>query len=235
VFRLPRLVALATALAAVLAIAGNYLWRTPESRVLSPSKDMRALMERIEAIMDAKDDETVKATSEFFGDLVQEEDQRTSLLQQRAANLLGTVSVVVSIILTGLSLLIKDAMSRLRALDTRVLLCSSFLMVVFFCSALFWTWRGFTVRFDFANPNLDDFVAIMEEGSAGLKTFHMLRSIEDLQIWRINAEVNFSKAHALRMATGNLFIGLFLFTLSCLYLLIQIDRKEKQEDFADDD
>jgi lysylphosphatidylglycerol synthetase-like protein (DUF2156 family) len=224
------LVIMATLALSVLAMVGNYyLSRPMPSKPLVSTEKTHQDLERIETIINAKDDETAKAITLFFDALIQEEDERTSLLQHRASSLLGTVSVVVTIILAGLSILIKDALHRLEKSDSLILLCLGHLTMILFGASLFWTWSGFTVRGDFATHNPDDFIEVMNDDQAGLRTFQVLRSLENYEINQINAKVNSAKARAPRMATGNLFLGLLVFSLCCLFLLLRIDANTSVE------
>lgn len=223
--RLRRTAILVVASFTVLLMAANYFAsRSSNSMVHKPSEARRREMKRIEGIVDQKDPQTVAEISFFFHELVQEEDDRTVLLQQRASSLLGTVSVVITVILASVSLLVKDVPGRLKGADYFILGCLVFLVMLVLGTSLFWIWNGFAVRSDFATHNLDDFVSVMGGKDADLRTFKTLLIIENLQIREINAKVNSSKAVALSMATGNLFGGLVILPFFCLFLLVRIDK-----------
>jgi hypothetical protein len=217
-------VVVTVAVPAVNLVAAN-LGTTQGSDVHTPDQAMLQQWERLAKILDAvgeRDPKAVEAIGLFLGGtLIKEEQDRTVLLQQRAASLLAAASLTVTIIIAMISLLLKDGAERLTRRDIDFLRLLGYAILLAFVAAFIWTWQGFTVRSDFATFNLDDLLTVLERPDANGHTLQVYVSLQGYQIYQINCQVNSTKGQALKMATANLFAGLFLFSVFSLYLLLR--------------
>jgi len=192
-----------------------------------PDQSMRRQWERLEKILDAlrdkdpNDPKAVEAFAQFLGSLVKEEEERTVLLQGRASTLLAAASFAIAIVVAMISLLLKEGGEFLTRPDINVLRLLGYAILLVFAAAFLWTWQGFTVRSDFATFNLDNLMELMESKDANVHTLQVVVSLQSYQVYQVNYEVNSAKGQALKMATANLFAGLFLFSAFSLYLMIR--------------
>lgn len=224
---LPRLlfvVGVIVAMTLAVGIVNGYLSSNPAGVGRTRSKEQRDReLAKVEAILDREDRETTVAVESFFRDLVRQEDERTKLLQERASSLLGTASVVLTIILAGLGVLSPQVLSLLKSRDKAVLFCLAYLVMLIIGTSLFWTWKGFTVRNDFVGPNPEALLREMGRDHADLDNFYVFGTLEGYVVYQVNYGANSSKANALAMATGNLFFGLLAFAIFYLILMTRIN------------
>ncbi|HTQ80089.1 MAG TPA: hypothetical protein VMM92_08835 [Thermoanaerobaculia bacterium] len=119
-------------------------------------------MDKITSTLKALDDEAVASVYKAFSEVVDEENSRTSLLQQRASSLLSAAALVVSIIVTSIGLMFKDGRKYLRENDLRILSGIVYSILFLFAISLYWTWEAFSTR-PYMSFNVDSLVSSCPE------------------------------------------------------------------------
>jgi len=172
-------------------------------------------IEKVVGALADKDPAAVISVVTLFGDEVKEENERTVLLQQRASSLLSGSIVAVSIILASVGIMLKD----LRGITKGRSIAFFVLPIVLVLGAsLYWTWDGFGAL-PFATFNTDNLLENVSKPGADLVTTQIVAVQQRYQVVKTNGSLNNEKAEALRWATANLFLGLFMFSAFCLSLL----------------
>jgi len=169
------------------------------------------------------DPAAVTSIKELLSEVADEENERTFLLQQRASSLLASATLVVTIILASIGLMLKDAQAYLKGCAVRTFSHMLYGILLIFGASLYWTWKGFGTR-SFVSFDMEGLLTNMGQSGADFYTAQIVAIQQTFQMVIVNSSLNTEKGAALRWATGNLFLGLLFFAVSCLFLLIQINR-----------
>jgi regulatory protein YycH of two-component signal transduction system YycFG len=96
--------------------------------------------------------------------------------------------------------------------------------MLIFVLSMYWSYKGFVVRNDFASYNIDDLFNIMKDKESNLTVFKISNILENYQIYVINTKVNFAKAASLALAARLFIVGIITFAISSLCVLIGIKK-----------
>ena len=204
-------------------------------RIYTPSESERKKWAEIENILLKKDAKTVSEIDKLLSEQAKEENNVTSLLEQKASTQMGTVSIIITIILAVSSFYTKDLSKYLLEKGS---ICISFifitsivfLLISFFCT-IYFDYQGFKIREEFAAYNIDDLFDMMRDKSDKLATFQISDILENYQICGINSDVNEAKANALNWA-AKFFIFCIIWSFETLLIIVcivsshSIPRKE---------
>ena len=186
-------------------------WASNNGNTLAGEPDI----EKVLGALADNDPAAVASVVSLFGDAVREEDERTVLLQQRASSLLSGSIVAISIILGSVGIILRD----LRGIPRGRTLAFFVLSVVLMLGAsLYWIWDGFGAL-PFVAFNTDNLLENASKPGSDLVTTQIVAVQQRYQILETSLSLNSQKAEALRWATANLFVGLFMFSGFCLSLL----------------
>jgi hypothetical protein len=152
-------------------------------------------------------------------DLVKQENDVTSALDQKASTQMGCISIVVAIILAALGFFIKDAGEVLSKTQRNVFLILSSLIIVIFVFSIYCSYSGFAIRDDFASYNIADFFKIMADKDSDLKTLQISNILENYQIYTTNIVLNQNKAGSLLLAARFFTAGVISFAMISLWMM----------------
>jgi hypothetical protein len=204
-------------------------------RINTPSESERKKWEEIENILLEKDSKTVSEIDKLLSEQVKEENNVTSLLEQKASTQIGTISIIITIILAVSSFYTKDLSKYLLkkgsiCISVIFIISMFFLLTSFFCT-IYFDYQGFKIREEFAAYNINDLFDIMRDKSDKLATFQISNILENYQICGINSDVNEAKAIALNWA-AKFFIFCIIWSFETLLIIVcivssnSIPRKE---------
>ena len=227
----PRLhFAIASLLAATVGVGLLCFQGAPIAKLDAEHNRQKAMIPQrlkdIESTLNAladRDPAAVASVADVFAKVMDDENNRTALLQQRASNLLAAAALAVSIILTSISLMLRDARKYLDAKDVAILPYLLCLTLLFFGIALYWTWQGFTVL-PFEGLYVDSLLNNMKQAEADLQTARVAVMRQEYKIIGVNTYLNTVKSLELRWATADFFLGLAVFSAICLLMLIRANR-----------
>lgn len=196
-----------------------------KSNINTPTESERKKWAEIENILLKKDAKTVSEIDKLLSEQAKEENNVTSLLEQKASTQMGSISIVITIILAVFSFYTKDLSKYLFKKGS---ICLSFLFIIsivflilaFFCS-IYFSYQGFKIREEFASYNIDDLFNMMKDKSDNLVTFQISDILENYQICGINSAVNEEKANALNWA-AKFFIFCIVWSFETLLITVCI-------------
>jgi hypothetical protein len=185
---------------------------------------MRIKWENIEDILLQKDSNTTNAINSLLINLVEQENEVTSLLEQKASTQMSSISIVVTIVLATLGFLLRGFPENISKKKKNVFLSFYVAIMLIFVLSMYWSYKGFVVRNDFASYNIDDLFNIMKDKESNLTVFKISNILENYQIYVINTKVNFAKAASLALAARLFIVGIITFAISSLCVLIGIKK-----------
>jgi hypothetical protein len=198
-----------------------------KSSIHTPTESERKRWEDIESILLKKDAKTVGEIDGLLSELAKEENNVTSLLEQKASTQMGCISIVVTIVLAAFSFYTKDLYLLKKGnicLSLLFVVSIAFLITAFF-SSIYFSYQGFKIREDFASYNIDDLFDIMKDKDSGLVTFQISNILENYQVCAINSVVNEEKADALNWAARFFIFGIAWFFATLLIVICIISSR----------
>ena len=192
----------------------------------SPSEDMRKEWNKIETLLDKKNDKVRYSINSLLSKLADQEDEVTKLLEHKAATQMGTISIVVAIVLATLRFFLKEVPSSFSINQRNLFLFLNALIVGVFIFSMYWSYQGFAVREDFASYNIENLFDIMNDKESTNHTFLVSDALEHYQIYKINRTVNDFKADALLLAARSFTVGIIGFAMISLGIIL-LTKPEK--------
>ena len=195
------------------------------SSIHTPDKKLREKWEYIEDVLDQKDQATVTGIDKLFINLVEQENETTALLEQKASTQMGCISIVIAILLATLGLFLKDFPLRFTTKQKKSFLILSCIIISIFIFSMYWSYKAFVVREDYAVYNINDLFKIIEDKEEGFKTYQISNILENYQIFIVNSQVNDAKANALLLAAKSFISGIILFSVLSLCIMVLRNKK----------
>ena len=194
-----------------------------------PGKELRAKWEGIEDHIGTKDTKTVNAIDTLMHNLVTQENETTVLLEQKASTQMGCISIVVAIILAALGLFLKDLPSFISSKTRGLLIFITSVIVIIFLSSMYWSYKGFVIRDNYATYNVDDLFKIMQEEESSYHTYQVSNILENYQIYTVNDKVNDKKAIALLFAARTFIVGIIVFCFVALGIILLTNKTQGEK------
>ncbi len=197
-----------------------------KTTIHKPDESTRKKWEYIENILITKDNQTILSIDTLLATLVEQENNVTDLLEQKASTQMSCIAIVIAIVLASLGLFMKDLPSVISRRSKNILVIITILIIGTFIFSMYWSYKGFVIRENYAAYNVDGLFGILEDKDSNYLTYQISNILENYQIYFINSTVNEVKADALSLALKSFIIGIIGFSFVSLGIIIFTNKKE---------